>query len=287
MQIAVQAPDAFGVADLTIEDILSNCTRLGVTAVELAASIIEAYLGKPVMRSSLLETPNDLFETGALPLEQEILEDEIALAQQTIDERVRTWRASASLAPLGSIHDRVSTAGVRITTAWWPGLARLSDPEIDWCFGAVKMLGAHAITTPFVVGDPRRLAPFADRHGITVAFRGDGPTRPSGLEAALKHSPLHAVSVDLRACVRGGHGSPLPFLRQHAGRVAEVRIDACDLSGDPAAEIVSELLTEATANGWTLQLTIGLDSDTLGSVERFAVLGRSIDYCLNGLRLKT
>ena len=277
MQIALQAPEVFGVADLEPDEILSKCSGLGVTAVELAASAIENYLGKPSIARWSLEMPDDAFETGALPLEQEILQDELALARQTIDERVHEWRANASLAPLDALRQRAADAGVRIAIVWWPGLARLSDPDVDWCFMVAKTLGVPVLAMPLVVGDPRRLAPFADRHAMTVAFRGDGATRPSDVAAALKQSPWHAVSLDLRAWVSGGHRSPVPFLRQHAGRVIQLRIDATDVVAGPIADIVGEVLTEARAHAWAPLVTIGLSEDTLPAGDRLESIGRALD----------
>jgi hypothetical protein len=148
-------------------------------------------------------------------------------------------------------------------------------------------LGADALTTPFVVGEPRRLGPFAERHGMRVGFDNVLTTRPADLASSLAHSPRHGVSLDLDAWLTGGHGSPLPFPRQHASEVVQVRVNAADAGDAPAAAPVREVLRDIAASGWPMQITLGLAADAGDGRARIATITRALDYCLNGLRLIT
>jgi len=274
-------------ADLAPEEILAACRPLGIRAIELAASAVEAHLGKPTVPSWWLEMPENGFDTGALPLEEEILQDEVDLARQAFAARVREWRASVSLAPLEPLLRRCQDAGVRIAAIDAPDLATASDPEVDHAFRLAKALGAEALTMPLVVGEPRRLAPFAERHGMRVGFDNLLATRPADFASALAHSPRHGVSLDLEVWLAGGHGSPLPFLRQHAGHVIQVRVDAAALGGTKADEPAAEVLRDILDNGWPVRITLGLAPDADGRLDRAAILARALDYCVNGLRLST
>jgi hypothetical protein len=255
--IALKVPAVFG-AELDPDEILSNCQHLGAHAIELAASTVEALLGKPTVPSWWIEMPENGFETGALPLEEEILQDEIDLARQTYIARIRDWRGTVSLAPLEKLRTKYEDGGVRIATVNWTDLSRCSDAEVDYGFNVAKALGADALVTPLVVGEPRRLARFADRHARRIAFQNDIATRPADAEAALTHSPRNALSLDLHRWAAGGHGSPVPFLRQHVDRVIQVYVEAGDTGDEAGSEIAREVLDEIRANDWPLQVTIGL-----------------------------
>jgi len=138
--------------------------------IALAGSAIEALLGKPVVPASWIDMPEDSFETGALPLEEEILQDEVELARRTFAARVREWRTSVSLTPLDAVRTSYEQQGITIASVEWSGLADLSDEELDYCFAVAKRLGASTLSTPLVVGLPRRLTPFAERHAMRVQF---------------------------------------------------------------------------------------------------------------------
>jgi hypothetical protein len=274
-------------ANADLDDIIPNCVGLDVHDIELAATTVEALLGTPTVPGWWLEMPENGFDTGALPLEEEILHDEVTLARDTFDARVRDWRVSVPLTPLHALHRRHADAGVRIAVVAWPELSRMSDSEVDYAFNVATALGAGAISTPLVVGEPRRLASFAERHAIRVGFHGDTTTRPADFDGALAHSPWFAVSLDAQLTLTHDPGVLLPFVRQHVGRILQLRLDAAQIIDGPGAEVVHEMLRDIRSNDWPIQIAIGLEDDSSQGSSRVAVIADAINYCLNGLRLST
>jgi hypothetical protein len=282
VHIALRAPAVFG-PNADLDDIIPNCLGLDVHEIELAATAVEALLGKPTVPAWWLEMPENGFETGALPLEEEILHDEVTLARHTFATRVRDWRASVPLTPLEAVHRRHEEGKVRIAVVTWPDLSRMSDIEVDYAFNLAATLRADAISTPLVAGEPRRLAPFAERHAMRVGFHGDMTTRPGDFDGALAHSPWFAASVDSRVLGNLDLGV-LPFLRQHVGRIFQLRVDAAELIDGPGGDVVRETLREIRSNDWRIQIAIGLEDDSLQGASRIAVVAHAINSCLNGLR---
>jgi sugar phosphate isomerase/epimerase len=288
IQIGLTVPHSLGTHHVSVDEILARAAALGVSAVELDAGVIERVLGAPV-EPALLHPPEESYETGLLPIEEEVFEDELALARSTCAAHVREWRRTVPLGPLDPFRRQYEDAGIGIEIVRWDDLASLSDVEVEYGFRAAMALGARALSTELSTGGPRRLGPFADRHQLFVGFRGQEGTHPAVLEAAFSHGAFIGVSVDIGDWAAGGYGSPLPFLQQHVSRITHVHLTDRHAAEGARAPFgtgdapIREVLQAMRNNEWPFPAIIALDDD-LTEVDRATELARAIAYCRASLQ---
>jgi hypothetical protein len=284
VQVGIAVPRSFGSDSLTVDEILDGGVRLGLSAIELCGHPVETLLGVPALPAISMALPEDAFESGLHPLEEEVLQDELELARTTFSGRRQRWRGAVSLGPLAALRRRYEAAGVRIEIVHWDGLVFLSDEEVDYGFRLAAALGARALSTDLVIGGPRRLGPFAERHRMWIGFRGNRTTDAAELEAAFSHGTFNGATFALGDWVAGGHGSPLPFLEQHAGRITQVHLDDRQADGASApfghgVAPIRELLAEMRAHQWPFQATIAMAEAAPDRSTRMEEIANAIDYC--------
>jgi hypothetical protein len=284
VRIGLTVPQSFGRPDLSIHEILARATEAGVGALELDVRAVETFLGAPI-EPALLHPPEEDYETGLLPIEEEVFRDELALARHTFAASVRTWRASVSLAPLDACRRRFEEAGVRVAILRWEDLASVSDGEVEYGFRVARALGARAVSTDLSMSGPRRLGPLADRHEMFVAFRGQEGTHPAVLEGAFSHGAFIGVSVEIGDWVAGGYGSPLPFLTQHASRVTHVHLSdrrAADGTRAPFGTgdaPIRDVLRAMRDNQWLFPAIVALEDALTDESARASEIARAIAFC--------
>ncbi len=284
VEIGLTVPDSFGRMDLSLGDILARCIALGVPAIEVAAQSIEAFLGAPA-EPDLLHPPEVTFETGLLPGEEEVYQESIDLGRKTFAAHVRAWRTAVSLTPLDAVRRQYDEAGVRIAVVKWDTLAALADDEIDYCFRLGRALGASALATALSPGGPRRLSRFADAYGMAVSVHGDIKTTPAEFEAAWAEGRLVGATVDIGNWVAGGHGSPLPFLFRHAGRLIDIHLHDRRASDGAATWFgqgdapIPDVLRAMRDGRWPCRATIEIPYDLSTDAEQMAEIARAIAWC--------
>jgi len=284
VQVGLAVPRSFGSDFLPLSEILARCVTLGIAAVELRAEPVETLLGTPVQPAVAMPPPGYAFGSGLHPLEEEVLQDELELARQTFADRRQRWRRDVSLTPLEAVRQEYGRAGVRIEIVRWDGLVFLSDEDVDYCFRCAAALGAGTLSTDLVMGGPRRLAPFAERYRLLLGFGGDRNTDAAELEAAFSHGRFNRASLDIGEWMAGGHGSPLPFLEQHASRITHVHLNDRHADGTGApfgrGEVpIREVLAGMRAHQWPFQATIALAEVGPDGSARMEEIADAIDYC--------
>ncbi|MCX5683933.1 MAG: hypothetical protein NT049_09640 [Planctomycetota bacterium] len=112
-----------------------------------------------------------------------------------------------------------------------------SDEEIDFAFQVAKALGCIGITTERNEAEAKKLAPFADKHKIWVAFHNHTNNYPvmDKMDPILEAGQFIGFNFDVGHYVAGTKGlSPIPVLEKFDER------------------IVSLLLKDRTADGGNL-----------------------------------
>ena len=273
-----------GLLQATPDELLEAAVTLGITTVELDANRLEAFLGAPP-EPALLHPPDDGFDTGLLPEEEEVFRDELEISRATFDAQVRQWRASVSLGPIDELRERYDETGVRVAVLRWDDLASWADAEVDYAFRLAHAIGASLLSTELTTAAPGRLGPAANRHGLVVSFRGQEGTHPDGLSAALGHGGLTGVSLDLGTWTAGGHGSPLPFLTSYANRITHVYLTdrrASDGTPVPLGQgdaPIRDVLQAMRDRQWPFPALIDVTADTAGESDPLDALARAVAYC--------
>jgi sugar phosphate isomerase/epimerase len=119
-------------------------------------------------------------------------------------EEMRKWRLSVSLDEFRAARRKFDQAGVNLYAYNLSFRDDFTDPEIERGFEMAKALGVGLITASSTVSVAKRVAPFAEKHAVKVAFHGhdniDDPNEfatPGSFAAALTMSRQYAINLDI------------------------------------------------------------------------------------------
>jgi sugar phosphate isomerase/epimerase len=265
VQIAMNAPYNFGSNAMSADETLARCVRLGISAVELRSQPVESYLG--VLPELVAAAPKD---------------------KAAADELLK-WRLSVPMAGAQAFRKRYEDAGVAIEIVKFDGMYARSDAELDYCFTLAKHLGARAISCEINVAGARRIGQFADKHRLMVGYHGHAETGPDHWKDAFSYAAHNGANLDIGHFVAGGHGSPIPFLQEHHGRITHVHVKDRRLNNGPNVPFgtgdtpIVEVLRLIRDSGWNIQATIEFEYPVPPGSDRMTEIGKCIDYCRQAL----
>jgi len=156
-----------------------------------------------------------------------------------------------------------------------PKNANTSDEEFDYIFNCAAAVGANHTTMELPPpGDAgaamlKRMAQFAEKHKIYVAFHTHGQGSMTVFDEAMAMSKWNMMNVDLGHYVAAGNvgGTPIEFLEKHHDRIASFHLKDrtlpinCSLTvpygtGDGQ---IKDILLLVKKNKWTFPATIELE----------------------------
>src|SRR5687767_14102426 len=126
VQVGMNVPWNFGNTGMSGEDILKNCVQLAVSAVELRAQPVEAFLGMPANLASGGRGGRGGGRGAVTPEQQAV--------QKANAEELRKWRAAVSMDKVAAFRKMFETEGVLIQIVRWDGIFDMSDDELDYVF---------------------------------------------------------------------------------------------------------------------------------------------------------
>ncbi len=201
----------------TAENVLEACINSGVSSIELMSDPIERFAGCPA--------------GPPMPTMAEIMkmtdEERAALmkSMMTPNPEQVAWRTSVSMSRFEELRKMYNDAGVTIHIAKFSP-ANWSDAEIDYAFNAAKALGAVGVTEELNEAAVKRLAPFAEKHGMWAIFHNHGQFGQDGFSA----DPMLAVSPAVKLNFDCGHyfGStglnPVDFIEKYSDRIISLHL---------------------------------------------------------------
>jgi sugar phosphate isomerase/epimerase len=140
-------------------------------------------------------------------------------------EELRKWRLSVSLDELRAVRKKFDNAGINLCAYNLRFNDEFTDDEIDRGFEMTKALGVSVITASSTVTSAKRVAPFADRHKMTVAFHGHSNVKdpnqfakPESFAAALKMSPNFAINLDIGHFTAANY-DPVEFIKANHEKI--------------------------------------------------------------------
>src|SRR5262245_15662729 len=206
VQVGLNVPYSFANGAMSDDEILTNCVRLGLSAVELRTQPVEIFLGAPAE----LIFPKKSADGGSA-----------ARA-----ERLAQWRASVSMNRVKQFRKKYESAGVLIEIVKVDGLFKMTSDELDYAFTLAKKLGGRAISTEISnqEADLKRVGQFADKHRLMVGYHGHASTKPEHWEKAFSLAKHNGANVDLGHFVAGNNVSPAAFITEHHERITHVHV---------------------------------------------------------------
>jgi len=273
VQIGLNVPYSFGIPR-TAGEILEHCIELNLSAVELRAQPVEAFLGLPAKilppgKGAVASTP----------------------AAEANVEKVRAWRRAVSMDRVKAFRRTFEDAGVAIEILKVDRFFALTDDMIDYHFTMAKALGARAISTEIskTQSDMERMGHFADKHRLLVGYHGHASTTPAHWEQAFAYSKFNGANVDLGHFVAGNNISPADFIKKHHARIPHIHLkdrkknNGANLAFGEGDTPIVEVLRLIRDQRWKIQGTIELEYKVPAGSTRLQEIARSIKYCRDAL----
>ena len=285
VQLGLNVPYSFGKADMTGDEILANCLLLNLSALELRSQPIEAAMGAPAPVAPARTAAAR--RATATPEERKAA---IAMEKQAA-EKLRAWRASASLSGAQAFRQKYEAAGVEIGILKLDRIFQLSDAELDYGFALAKAVGARAISTEisFDENELKRIGSFADKHQLLVAYHGHATTTAVMWEKAFALAKYNGANVDLGHFVAGGNGSVVDFIKKHHDRISHVHLKDRKKGNGPNMPFgegdtpVAEVLKLIRDEKWAIQGTIEFEYKVPAESTNMAEIARALQFCRQAL----
>lgn len=276
VMIGMNVPYNFGGRNASVDEIIGNCVKLGVSGLELRTQPVEAFLGLP---ASIASGAAGGGRRGAPPTPEQ------DAARKAAAGELRKWRLAVSMDRVRELRGRFDDAGLHIEIVKVDGIFGMTDDVVDYQFQLARALGARAISTEISLPDTKRLGQFADRHRMMVGYHGHASTSPTDWETAFSYAAHNGANLDIGHFVAGNHGSPIPFLRQHHSRITHVHVKDRKADNGPNVPFgqgdtpIRDVLRLIRDERWNIQATIEFEYPIPEGSDRMSELARCVEYC--------
>jgi sugar phosphate isomerase/epimerase len=154
-----------------------------------------------------------------------------ALAGAPAGRDATTWRRSTSPETWRPVRRKFDAAGIQLRLLCFNMNVRTTtDADIEYAFAMAKALGVEAISTSTQVSMAKRVAPFADKHRMRVAYHGhanvadpDEVATPASFATCLSYSKYHAVNLDIGHFTAAGFDA-VAFLKENHARITNLHL---------------------------------------------------------------
>jgi sugar phosphate isomerase/epimerase len=143
---------------------------------------------------------------------------------------LRQWRLTTTLDGFKGIRKKFDDAGILLYAYNYSFRDEFTDDEIDRGFEMAKALGVKIITASSTISTAQRVAPFADKHKITVAMHGHSNTKdpnefstPESFEKALAMSKHFAINLDVGHFFASGY-NPVEYIDTHHDQITNLHL---------------------------------------------------------------
>jgi hypothetical protein len=140
-----------------------------------------------------------------------------SMSPQMMRRELRKWRLRTPMGYFEAIGDRFQRAGIRLYAYNYSPDATFTDEEIDRGFLMAKALGADILTVSSRPELTPRVAPFADKHRMVVAFSG---------QPAMSGSPFVKLHADIGQLI-ARNIDPVAYIRNHHADIVSLYLSDC------------------------------------------------------------
>ncbi len=166
-----------------------------------------------------------------------------------------------------------------------------SDEEIDFNFRVAKALGCVGITTERSEELAKKLAPFADKHKIWVAFHNHTNNYPvmSETDPILSHGQYIGFNFDVGHYFAGTKGlSPIPVIEKYHDRIISLHLkdrtkNGGNLPWGQGKTPIKEILQLMKKEQWTFPGDIELEYPIPHGSNAVAEVAKCLQYCKQAL----
>lgn len=166
-----------------------------------------------------------------------------------------------------------------------------SDEAIDFNFEIAKALGCKGITTERNDQFARKLAPFAEKHKIWVAFHNHTNNVPTieDLDPLMQISDYIGFNLDIGHYVAGTHGkSPIPVIEKYHKKIISLHLkdrtpDGGNLAWGQGQTPIKEVLQLLKKEKWPIYADIELEYQVPSDSDPVKEVARCFQYCKEAL----
>lgn len=193
------------------EETLRYCVECGISGIELMSNVAEVYAGAPAVPPT--------------PRGDAVTAKQRAAHEKAVEAR-RAWRTSVSMDKYKQFRKMYESAGVKIYAFKLPPALNMPDAEYQYIWNVTETLGANHVTMELPTNDEHlaRVAKFAAKRKIPIAFHTHGQGGSSGFDKALNASPYTALNLDVGHYYGVTGESPLPIIEKYASRISSLHI---------------------------------------------------------------
>jgi len=165
-----------------------------------------------------------------------------------------------------------------------------SDEQIEFAFLVAKALGCIGITTERSEPLAKRLAPFADKHKIWVAFHnhtGNLPVMDKN-DPILEHGQYIGFNFDVGHYVAGAKKSPIPVIEKYHDRMVSLHLKDRTAAGGnlpwgQGETPLKEILQLMRKEKWTFPADIELEYAVPKDSDPVTEVGKCVQFCKEAL----
>ncbi len=266
----------------TAEGTLQALLKCGLSEVELMSGPVDDYAG---LSGGAGGSPRGGMRRGG-----QMTDEQRAAMRQQQEEQLQR-RLSVPMAKYQALRKMYNDAGVNIHIVKYDniGVESMTDAEIDNCFNVAKALGAIGITRELSDDIAKRLAPFADKHQIWIAFHNHTQITPTTYDGGvLSYGKYLGINFDIGHYLTGTGESPIPFIEKHHERIVSLHLkDRTKAGGNlPWGEgetPIKEVLHLMRKNKWTFPADIELEYRVPQGSDAVTEVAKCVQYCKEAL----
>jgi sugar phosphate isomerase/epimerase len=214
-------------------------------------------------------------------------------ARKAAREALRQWRLSVSTDEFKNVRKRFDDAGIEIYAYNYSFLDDFTDEEIDRGFLMTQALGANIITASSTLSVAKRVAPFAEKHKMIVAYHGHSDTRdpnqfskPESFAAAMEMSKQFSVNLDIGHFTAANY-DPVEYIQAHHDRIVILHLK--DRKRDQGANVpwgqgdtpIKQVLQLLRDKKWPIRAYI--EYEYRGTADSPAEVKKCFGYCKEAL----
>ena len=173
-----------------IDDVIAALKFAGVTEIELASANTEP--GGPNSGPAVAPVQSAYPPPITAPTPEQV-----AAARLAVRNSLREWRLRTRTAGYDATRAKFQAAGIALFAYRVDFDEQFTEEEIDITFQQAKALGVSAIATLTPLRTAARLAPWADKHAMTVALHNSPHDTAASLTAALGMSKRFRLNLDI------------------------------------------------------------------------------------------
>jgi sugar phosphate isomerase/epimerase len=166
-----------------------------------------------------------------------------------------------------------------------------TDDDINFNFEIAKALGCKAITTERNDQQAKRLAPFAERHKIWVAFHNHTNNTPTldDIDPLMQIGEYIGFNLDIGHYVAGTKGkSPIPVIEKYHDKIISMHLkdrtaDGRNLPWGQGQTPIKEVLQLLKREKWPIYADIELEYPIPSGSDAVKEVAKCVQYCKEAL----